>query len=207
MASLQDALLKSFNIPLFHRAASDQGSLVYPKLRIAGAIKYLAEDQKAAFHVYDYSISNPNQRTRRADIQELQSHFELPGTNKTALNFLDIENRTGITFCPLALSMANIMRRLDNLKEHDKGNIGVNWIPRIEKEFFVLSNKHSISTIHVDTGGTLTWVLILEGRKIWYYPSRTTSQTVRWLGLAGSQAPENYEDGWVKLELQAGDLL
>jgi hypothetical protein len=49
--------------------------------------------------------------------------------------------------------------------------------------------------------------LILERRKIWYFPRHVTTQTVRWLGHTGSQNPEDYEGGWVKIELCRGDLL
>jgi hypothetical protein len=57
------------------------------------------------------------------------------------------------------------------------------------------------------TGGTVTWALILEGRKIWYFPKCVTTRTVRWLAQAGSQVPEDYDDDWVKVVLWPGDLM
>ena len=43
--------------------------------------------------------------------------------------------------------------------------------------------------------------LILEGRKIWYFPKCVTTRTVRWLAQAG-QVPEDYDGDWVKVVLR-----
>ncbi|KAI9765386.1 MAG: hypothetical protein M1839_005508 [Geoglossum umbratile] len=124
---------------------------------------------------------------------------------RTALNFLDIENRTKIQFCPSPIILQDITTKLDALKQDDKGKTGSEWKAGQQKEFFLASMKNSISTIHVDTGGGVTWVLILTGRKIWYFPRHVSSRTIRWLAQAGSQTLENYGD-WVKVELRRGDL-
>jgi len=63
------------------------------------------------------------------------------------------------------------------------------------------SQKHAISTIHVDTGGAITWILILAGWKIWYFPQNATPRAVRWLSQAGSQITGGYDGGWAKVEL------
>lgn len=75
------------------------------------------------------------------------------------------------------------------------------------REFFLLSGANAISSIHVDNGAQLTWISILEGRKIWYFPRKITSESVRLLALAGSQGPQGYEEGWARVELCPGDLL
>jgi hypothetical protein len=74
-------------------------------------------------------------------------------------------------------------------------------------EFFLLSSRNAVSSIHIDNAGQLTWIKILEGRKIWYFPWFLYMRTLRWLAEAGSQSPEHYRDGWVKVELCAGDIL
>ena len=94
-------------------------------------------------------------------------------------NFLDIENRTTIQFCPCQIRLRGIITKLEAQKQHDIGKTRSEWKAEPEKEIFLLSLKNAISTIHVDTGSVATWVLILEGRKIWYFPWHVTSQMVR----------------------------
>ncbi|KAH0545335.1 hypothetical protein FGG08_000634 [Glutinoglossum americanum] len=206
--SLETCLNQPFGVPLLHRATPNYPSLgSYTQFGIQDFLKHLAEDEEASISVYDYSIEDPSQRTRRTTVGELLSCFWSGNVRGTALNFLDIENRTRIEFCPYQVILRNITTRIDARKQRDKGKTGSEWTAEPRKEFFLLSLENAISTIHVDTGGVVTWVLILEGRKIWYFPRHVTAQTVRWLSFAGSQTPEDYRDGWVKVELRPGDLL
>lgn len=77
-----------------------------------------------------------------------------------------------------------------------------------EQSTGILSSQWSKRDIfHVDNGAQLTWISILEGRKIWYFPRKITSESVRLLALAGSQWPQGYEEGWARVELCPGDLL
>jgi hypothetical protein len=73
-----------------------------------------------------------------------------------------------------------------------------------------------VSPIHVDTGTRLTWINILTGRRIWYYPRvpRASTKGNPYVesneALAFGQGPQDlrmYQDGWAKLDLYAGDLL
>jgi hypothetical protein len=170
-------------------------------------LRHLAEDKEASISVYDYAIQDPRQRTRKTNIQELLSRFQSDSIGGTALNFLDIENRTNIQFCPFQIILYDVMTKLEARKQHDKGKTASEWKAEPQRSFFLLSLKNAISTIHVDTDGKNTLVLVLEGRKIWYFPKHVTAQTVRWLSQAGSQNVEDYEGGWVKVELRPGDLL
>jgi hypothetical protein len=206
--SLEEALSHSFQVPLLHRVTANHPSLApNTSFSIHELAKHLAEDKKATISVYDYSISNPNERTRQTTVHEFQSCFSSENACHTALNFLDIENRTKIQFCPFPILLQDITTKLDALIERDKGKTGSEWRAERPNEFFLASKRNSISTIHIDTGGAVTWVLILEGRKIWYFPRHVSSTTVRWLATAGSQTPDHYEGGWVKVELRPGDLL
>lgn len=208
MRSLKDALNRPFRIPLLHRMTTNYPSLTScTNFGIQEFLDHLALDQDASISVYDYSIEDPLERTSQTTVRWLLSQFQQDSVRGAALNFLDIENRTRIQFCPYQIKLQDIITKLDSRKEYDKGKTGSEWETEPQREFFLLSQKHAISTIHVDTGGTATWVLILEGRKIWYFPQFVTAQTIRWFAQAGSQAPENYEGGWVKVELRAGDLL
>ncbi|KAI9764069.1 MAG: hypothetical protein M1840_008873 [Geoglossum simile] len=178
--SLSDALNQPFQVPLLHRATKDSPSLA-PRTNfgIPDLLKHFADYGAASISVYDYSVLDPTQRTRQTTVHKLLSCFPSEKTCCTTLNFLDIENRTQIQFCPSSIILQDITTKLDALKEHDKGKTGSKWKAEPRKEFFLLSMKNAISTIHVDTGGAVTWILILAGRKIC---------------------------GWVKVELRPGDL-
>lgn len=206
--SLKTVLKQSFQVPLVHRASIDHPSLgPSERFGIQDFLQHLAEDDEASISVYDYSISDPCQRTRKTSVRELLTRFQSGNSCGTALNFLDIENRTNIQFCPSPILLQDITTKLEARKHKDKGKTRSDFKAEPRNEFFLASLKNAISTIHVDTGGALTWILILTGRKIWYFPRKVTAEKVRLLALVGSQHPEDYEDGWVKVELRAGDLL
>ena len=193
-------------MPILHRATTEHPSLnPFPNFGIKDFLSHLAKDHEATLCVYDYFISQARQRTRSTIVSELLERFRSKDGGRP-LNFLDIENRTYHQFCPPSIIRHNIMTNL-RTQNRDKGKTGSMWDPKPPKEFFLASSKNSISTIHVDTGGQVTWILILEGRKIWYFPRHFTSQTVRWLELAGPEDPKCYEGGWIKVELRRGDLL
>ena len=204
--SLDQVMSCPFRMPILHRATMEHPSLnPYPNFGIENFLKHLAKDHEATLYVYDYSISQACQRTRSTTVFELLECFQSEH-NSRPLNFLDIENRTYHQFCPPSIIQHNIMTNLGT-QTRDKGKTGSTWDPKPPKEFFLASSKNSISTIHVDTGGQVTWILILEGRKIWYFPRHSTRQAVRWLELAGPENPKYYEGGWIKVELRRGDLL
>jgi hypothetical protein len=119
----------------------------------------------------------------------------------------DIENRLGVQFCPFSISQEDIQNKISTQGQYNIGKTFSTWKPEIRKESFLLSFKNAISSIHVDVGGHLTWILILTGRKIWYFPRQVTTQAARWLARAGSQTLEYYSQGWIKVELTPGDLL
>lgn len=83
--------------------------------------------------------------------------------------------------------------------------------PHLHQEFFIASTRNCITPTHVDTGGANTWVAVLEGRKIWFFPRSSLvdhAAAVQWLGVAGSLEPESLDAaGWAKVELRAGDIL
>ena len=203
---LDQAIGRPFRMPILHRAIAEHPSLnPYPGFGIKDFLKHLAKDNEATLCVYDYSIPQACRRTRSTIVSELLEFFQSEDGGRP-LNFLDIENRTYHQFCPPPIIQHNLMTHLGT-QTRDKGKTGSTWDPKPPKEFFLASSKHSISPIHVDTGGQVTWIMILEGRKIWYFPRHPTGQTVRWLELAGPETPQYYEGGWIKVELRRGDLL
>ena len=160
--SLEQAISHPFRMLLLHRTTTEHPSLnPYPSFSIEDFLKHLARDHEAAICVYGYSISPARQRTRSTTVAELLECFQCKD-NGGPLNFLDIENRTYHQFCPPPIIQHNIMTNLGT-QTRDRGKTGSTWDPKPPKEFFLASSKNSVSTIHVDTGGQVTWILILEG--------------------------------------------
>lgn len=190
-----------FDKPIIYRPKHHQHDL-----GIEGFLEWFSKNKNSALHVYDYSITDASQRTRDTTVEEaLRSFPSSPDANP--LNFLDIENRTGAFYCPAQITQHDIQTRIAHQKQENVGKIGSAWISKKPSEFFLLSTRHAVSSIHIDNGGQLTWIRILEGRKIWYFPRSLNMKTLRWLAVAGSQSPEHYRDDWVKVELCAGDIL
>lgn len=202
--SLRTTLDLPFEIPLLYRNFSHRlGGHLYS---IQDFLAHLQDDQAASISVYDYSIEDPEKRTRNMTVGEVCLAFE-ESVRGPALNFLDIENRTTIPFCPHGITSRNIKTRIDSRTGGNKGKTGSRWNAERQKEFFLLAQKNAISPTHIDTDGKMTWVLILQGWKVWYFPRRVTTHILRWLAQVGSQVSAYFEGGWIKVVLRAGDLL
>jgi len=201
---LDDVLRRPFETPILYR--QDKSRHHQNDLNIKCFLQRLSENGNSNLHVYDYSITDPSLRTRDTTVEEVLQSF--PSTvNSNPLNFLDLENRTGTLYCPVHIAHVDLRRKLARRKLDDAGKIGSTWALDKASEFFLLSSRNAVSSIHIDNAGQLTWIKILEGRKIWYFPRFLHMRTLRWLAEAGSQSPEHYRDGWVKVELCAGDIL
>jgi hypothetical protein len=147
--------------------------------------------------VYDYTIEKAEKRTRNITAEEMCSIFE-KGYRTTVLNFLDIENRTGAFFRPPAIVQKDIRAEINNRKYASLGKTNSAWQPLLLKEFFLVSLPQSISPTHFDGNGYTTWILIIEGQKIWYFPRHDTAHTRRWYTQVGTQVPESF-GGWTKV--------
>lgn len=100
---LDDALCEPFRIFLLYRAmTTDPGLGSRYKFGIDDVCKNLSDNMDSSIAVYDYSIEDPLERTYSTTVPEMLSRFLPDG--RTGLNFLDIENRTTIQFCPRPLS-------------------------------------------------------------------------------------------------------
>ncbi|KAI2825400.1 hypothetical protein CBS147321_1048 [Aspergillus niger] len=202
--ALSHWLDKKFDRPLLHKARSPDTSLCGRKLNMDMFWAHLQEQPEKAIDVYDYSVVDPSLRTRTMTVQDILQHWKLPERDRHALNLLDIENRIG-DFCPTEIIACDLYEKLTRRALDSVGRTDSDWRTS-RQEFFILSGKNAISSIHVDTGGQLTWILILQGRKIWYFPRKLSFGAVRLLAAAGSQHTEGYEDGWARVELCPGDL-
>ena len=90
-------------------------------------MEHLTLDETTSISTYDYSIDDPQQRTRQTTVSELLSCFQPEHVRRTALKFLDIENRTRIQFCPPQIKLQDIVTKLEDQKQPDKGKTGSEW--------------------------------------------------------------------------------
>lgn len=203
--ALDDCLREKFDKPLLHRKSLSGNSLSGRQLSLDAFWNHLREKPNNTIDVYDYTVADPSSRTRRMAVQEVLSHWELPEHEGHAINLLGMENRIG-DFCPTEIIRHDLSSKLSSAIPDNVGKTDSQW-RNDRREFFLLSGANAISSIHVDNGAQLTWIMILEGRKIWYFPRKVTDDAVRLLALVGSQWSRGYEEGWARVELCAGDLL
>ncbi|PWY75277.1 hypothetical protein BO94DRAFT_605660, partial [Aspergillus sclerotioniger CBS 115572] len=119
-------------------------------------VEYLEQAGTEKLDVYDYTIDDPNQRTKAMAIHDVIAYFKKPADQRTALNFLDIENRRG-DYCPTPIILHSLLSSLSQLSSathNDRGMAKTNstWTKQL-REFFLLSSKNAISQIHADTAG------------------------------------------------------
>lgn len=203
---LQLHLSQAFRLPLLHRATDARPTIIPHQLGLADFLTNMSDDKDAHISVYDYSIADAKRRTYSTSVAKLCSSFPSP-PNAPALNFLDIQNRTGLQFSPSAIKLHDLVFRTAARNDGGKGKTASSWTAPDSPEFFLASMRNSISSVHIDSGGGNTWIAILDGRKVWYFPRFADDQSVLQLAAAGSLATELYPHGWVKVELRAGDVL
>jgi len=195
-ASVKQQLKKPYMKPLLYRMSDVSPSLISRPWSIQEFWEYLTINPRRPITVYDYSMDEG--RTQFRTVEEARQHWQIPVDERPAWNLLDIENRTP-DFSPPCITELD----LSSLVSHyTTSTWGRTW-----KEFLIFSEKNSISPIHIDNSGQHTVILILEGRKIWYFPRNLDMESVLWFSEAGTQYPHRYRGGWARVELRAGDFM
>ncbi|KAL2830950.1 hypothetical protein BJY01DRAFT_240262 [Aspergillus pseudoustus] len=198
--SLQEYLAQCFTKPLLYPSTLTHAS----HITWDDFWGYLQNNSKKKIDVYDYSILNESTRTQQRTVQKVIDHWAQPPHSRTPLNCLDIENRLGHC-CPVPIITVNLLERALLHAEKSIGKTESTWSSS-HAEFLVASTANAVSTIHTDSGGGLTFIKILHGRKIFYFPRRVDSSSIRLLAQVGAQHVKGYIDGWARVELQPGDL-
>ncbi|KAL4960563.1 uncharacterized protein BDV14DRAFT_140048 [Aspergillus stella-maris] len=160
----------------------------------------------SSLSIHDYTATPHNSLKALDDILK---HFEAPAETCRPLNFLDIRNIFK-SRVPVEINEADILhlarRRQGTGQSVSKSEeLGMTVDPA-DNEFFLLSSRGSVSTLHVDTAGSATFIIILSGRKIWYTPHDLGRKASEVLAAFGSPTPEFYK-GFDKIELSSGDML
>ncbi|KAL1647073.1 hypothetical protein SLS58_002843 [Diplodia intermedia] len=221
MDDLKKALAGEFRKPIFHRARRDStGETIYSLVDSGGfdLERFLADRKEfhANDHIDVHDMSEEN--TIRTKMKTLFDAFEPTSNVRPPQNFLSLENLTQHTFCPEAIAEHNLRTRIEKTSTHaaaaaaaaaasGKRVAATASPPSTSPEFFIASTANTISPIHIDSGGGNTWISILSGRKLWYFPRRVDESTVRLLESADNLHAADHRSGWAKLELRAGDLL
>lgn len=225
---LKDRLGTEFRTPLLFRASKEHpNTLPTDGFGFKSFISSFVNQDQARVDVNDWTIQDEEDRTYKTTVAEMvtrlvaeaddgkdQPEPDQPEPVVLPLNFLDIQNRTGIQFRPWPIALQDLNNRIASRQQ----NSALMWVgksfasqPHSHQEFFIASTRNCITPTHVDTGGANTWVAVLEGRKIWFFPRSSLvdhAAAVQWLGVAGSLEPESLDAaGWAKVELRAGDIL
>ncbi|KAL0253476.1 hypothetical protein SLS55_010455 [Diplodia seriata] len=205
MDDLRKALAGEFRKPIFHRARrGSTGETIYSLVDSGGfdLERFLADrkESHANDHVDVHDMSEEN--TIRTKMKTLFDAFEPTSNVRPPQNFLSLENLTQHTFCPQAIAEHNLRTRIEKTSTRAAAAP-----PHTSPEFFIASTANTISPIHIDSGGGNTWISMLSGRKIWYFPRAVDESTVRLLESADNLHAADYPRGWAKLELRAGDSL
>jgi hypothetical protein len=201
---LDDLLKQPFDKPIFWQNYTQH----YPLHGVPNSIPdFLAELHQLdikSLEAHDYA-KNKNHSVYLDDIAE---HFQKPPMFSSPLNFLDIRNQI-FSRVPVHVNKVDLLRLA---LRRQAGSAGKSEPLRVlldyaDHEFFLLSSGNSVSTLHVDTAGQLTYIIGVSGHKTWYLPRDFTTKSYEILATFGSSTPETYSDGWVKLDIMPGDLL
>ncbi|PYI13273.1 hypothetical protein BO99DRAFT_407653 [Aspergillus violaceofuscus CBS 115571] len=202
---LHDKLEGLFLKPLFWRSYTNQHPIPGDMpTSITDFIASLTKINVQQLEAIDYAKDAAT--PKEAPITEVAKYFQSPPMSRSALNFLDMENLY-LPCVPALVRQSDLLRTayLRKRGSVSKSLRSYDTVPP-DREFLLLSGRNSVSPIHVDTAGHLTWIIGISGRKIWYVPSDLTSAANR-LATGGSQFPEHYEDGWRRIIIEPGDLL
>ncbi|KAE8364481.1 hypothetical protein BDV27DRAFT_128334, partial [Aspergillus caelatus] len=107
--------------------------------------------------------------------------------------------------CPTPIIDSDLIQRIARDSQTTIGKADSTWI-NLHKEFLLLSIKDCISLIYIDIGTVLTWLYVIHGRKIIYFPYTINLNAVRLLARLGSEQFKGYDSGWIRVELRPGDL-
>ncbi|KAL2816400.1 hypothetical protein BDW59DRAFT_9848 [Aspergillus cavernicola] len=158
--------------------------------------------------VYNYAATTEKEINYKEDLDKIVEHFKAPGESRPPWNFLDIRNQI-LSRVPVHVNRVDLLRLA---RRRQAGSASKSCQQPLQQdyadhEFFLLSSRNSVSPLHVDTAGQLTYIIGISGRKVWYLPRKLTSETYEILATLGSHIPETYCDGWIKIEIMPGDLL
>ncbi|KAE8334436.1 hypothetical protein BDV24DRAFT_172555 [Aspergillus arachidicola] len=202
---LNRLLLQPFQKPILWRNFAEQHPLHGIPSSISDFLRELGQLGIEKLEAHNYAEEDTNDEL---DLNETVEHFEAPPETRPPLNFLDIRNLI-LSRVPVHVNKVDLLRLAQRRKAGSagKGRPLKALLDYADHEFFLLSSRHSISPLHVDTAGQLTYIVGISGCKTWYLPRNFTADKYEILATYGSSTTETYYDDWVKVDIMPGDLL
>lgn len=202
---LNSLLVQPFEKPILWRNFAHHYPLHGIPSSISEFLKELRQVDVEFLEAYNYTEEDTNSELCLDDIVY---HFEAPPGTRPPLNFLDIRNQI-LSRVPIHVNKVDLLRLA---LRQQAGSAGKSKPLKVrldyaDHEFFLLSSRYSISPIHVDTAGQLTYIIGISGCKTWFLPRKLTTKTYETLATFGSSTPETHSNGWVKIDIMPGDLL
>jgi hypothetical protein len=205
-SELDIMLAQAFEKPIFWKDYTRHHSMTAGTPRnIPELLQFLEDMQVPGLEVRDY-------RTPAHDglqqLQEVCSHFQSLGNRPEPWNCLDIRNQ-GRSCIALPVHRADLLHRARRWKNQSvsKDQPQTSSYDHADYEyyeFWLLSTRLSMSSIHAATAGQCTCIIGCQGKKIWFLPYKPSLDALQ---LFGSTNPRPFKDGWMKIEIMPGDLL
>ena len=180
-----------------------------PQFSIEDLLNQVSKFKDAKMEVFDPSVSDYQEATRGASVEEFIKAFSKDAPTAAPLNFLDINNTTGIQFLPSGVITGCLETKCQVRSRQQAGvdslgkNSGEPGGIKIHPEFFIATKKGGISPQHVDNLGKMTCVMMLEGVKFWYMPAGDRD-VIRRDHCGGDPAPGSAQ---LKIKLDVGKAL
>lgn len=202
---LNRLLLQPFQKPILWRNFAERHPLHGIPSSISDFLRELGHLGIEKLEAHNYAEEDTNDELY---LNEIVEHFEAPSETHPPLNFLDIRNLI-LSRVPVHVNKVDLLRLAQRRKAGSAGKGRPLKVLRdyADHEFFLLSSRHSISPLHVDTAGQLTYIVGISGCKTWYLPRSFTADKYEILATYGSSTAETYHGDWVKVDIMPGDLL
>ena len=169
---LRDALEQQFDL-IFVPATKD----FQPEYGISKLVSSWGDDQFCQGFAPQSATSSDN-ATRRFSCPEIKRILLEGAPTDLGSNFLDLENRSGITFCSPAIDEVDLVTLIVDQGKHKPLNLARSEglqpsYPNQDlllKEWMIVTKGPSASYFHVDAAGQATCIFGIEGSKTWCVP-------------------------------------
>ncbi|KAL4866864.1 hypothetical protein BDV12DRAFT_187078 [Aspergillus spectabilis] len=178
-----DLLKQPFKKPILWRGYTREHPLSGLPSSIPELLQKLRLLSINSLDVYNYAATKPNYRET---LDNIIDHFQASPGTRDPLNFLDIRNLF-ISRVPVNINEVDLLRLArrrqgtrpapESRPHTDSADRSASKSKKLrtsvdsaDHEFVLVSSQGSVSTLHGDTAGGATFIIIISGRKFWYLP-------------------------------------
>ncbi|KAL4927734.1 uncharacterized protein BDV17DRAFT_282405 [Aspergillus undulatus] len=161
---LNDALMQPFQTSILWRNYTQHYPLQGIPTSIPEFIEELRQLNIECLEVHNYAEEDTNYLL---DLDDILKHFKALPETSHPLNFLDIRNQI-ISCVPVHVNKVDLLRLALRRQEGWAGKTRPLKVQLdyADREFFLVSSRHSVSPLHSDTGGKMTYVVGISGSRI-----------------------------------------